>query len=145
MNFYMSSLWWGGKHLWLNTLINENFQKNSKILKNKKLTHYWVCKLVRFAFQGFMQTLVSLITSKLRTCTKHFALIYDFHNIQQMPQEKSMNSTFSHLVSCFTAHSHNFDGKLTEPTFAQEKVTSKALKNLLTNLSWTSSSWQHLR
>lgn len=79
-----------------------------------------------------MQTPVCLITFNLRTCTKHFALIYD---IQQMPQEKSMNSAFSHLVSCLTTHSHNSDGKLTEPTFAQEKVTSKALKSLLTNLS----------
>lgn len=111
------------------------FKKKSEILKNKKLTHYWVYKLANAAFQEFMQTLVCLITSNLRTWTEHFALIYDFHNTQQMPQEKSMNSTFSHLVSCLTIHSHNFDGKLTERTFAQEKVTSKALKNLSRNLS----------
>ena len=95
------------------TLINENFEKFSKISKKQKeLAHQCVVKLASFAFQGFMQTLVYLITSNLRTRTKHFALIYDFHNIQQMPQEKSMNSAFSRLVSCLTTHSHNFDGKL---------------------------------
>lgn len=145
MTLHRAALWWGGKHLWFNTLFNENFQKILKILKKKKLTHHCVCKLASFAFQGFMQTLVCLITSNLRMYTKHFALIYDFHNIQQMPQEKSVNSAFSHLVSCLTTHPHNFDGKLTEPTFAQEKVTLKALKNPLTNLSWIASSWQHLR
>lgn len=110
------------------------FKKIQKNLK-KKLTHCCVGKLASFAFQRFMQTFVCLIASNLRTCTENFALIYDFHNIQQVPQEKSMNYTFSRLVSCLTTHSHNFDGKLTEPTFAQEQVTLKALKNLLTNLS----------
>jgi len=41
-----------------------------------------------------------------------FALIYNFHNIQKMPEEKPMNLSFSHLVSCLTTHSHSFDGKL---------------------------------
>lgn len=95
------------------TLINDNFENFSKILKKQKeLAYQCMVKLAGFAFQGFMQTLVYLITSNLRTRTKRFALIYDFHNIQQMPQEKSMNSAFSHLVSFLTTHSHNFDGKL---------------------------------
>lgn len=83
-----------------------------KMLEQKELPHQRVVKLDGFAFQGFMQTLVCLITSNLRTRTKRFALIYDFHNIQQMPQEQSMNGAFSRLVSCLTTHSHNFDGKL---------------------------------
>lgn len=95
------------------TLINENFENFSTILKKRKeLAHQCMVKLASFAFQGFMQTLVYLITSNLRTRTKRLALIYDFHNIRQMPQEKSMNSAFSDLVSCLTTHSHNFDGKL---------------------------------
>lgn len=72
-----------------------------------------VVKLVSFPFQGFMQTLVYLITSNLRTCTRRFALICDCHNIQQMPQEKSMNSTFLtwfHVLPHI--HTHKFDGKL---------------------------------
>lgn len=83
-----------------------------KMLKQKELPHQHAVKLDSFAFQGFMQTLVCLITSNLRTRTEHFALIYDFHNIQQMPQEQSMNGAFSRLVSCLTTHSYNFDGKL---------------------------------
>lgn len=43
------------------TLIKENFQKFSKMLKKrKKLAHRCVVKLATSAFQGFMQTLVYL-------------------------------------------------------------------------------------
>ena len=95
------------------TLISENSENFSKILKKQKeLAYRCMVKLDGFAFQGFMQTLVYLITSNLRTRTKRLALIYAFHNIRQMPQEKSMNSAFSDLVSCLTTHSHSFDGKL---------------------------------
>lgn len=55
------------------TLIKENFQKFSKMLKKrKKLAHRCVVKLATSAFQGFMQTLVYLITSNLRTRTQAF-------------------------------------------------------------------------
>lgn len=60
--------------------------KTWKRLKREELLHQSVVKLDRFAFQGFMQTLVYLMTSYLRTCIKHSALICGFHNIQQMPQ-----------------------------------------------------------